>query len=91
MRSRLPHAPCLLIGRGKRCGEGRWRGCRERPPQFFPGGGKGIGEAVDWAAFPGRFQATAGKVLAKMHSNALLMGQNLRRTVEELSGRGRGQ
>ena len=66
-------------------------GCRERPPQFFPGGGKGIGEAVDWAAFPGRFQATAGKVLAKMHSNALLMGQNLRRTVEELAGRGRGQ
>ena len=46
---------------------------------------------MDWSAFPGRFQQTAGKVLAKMHSNALLMAQNLRRTVEELSGRGRGQ
>ena len=46
---------------------------------------------MDWAAFPGKFQQTAGKVLAKMHSNALLIADNLRRTVEELSGRGRGQ
>ena len=63
--------------------------CRDR--QYFPGGMGSLGGGVDWGAFPGRFAATAGKVVAKMRSNAVLLADNMRRTVEELSGRGRGQ
>ena len=61
-----------------------------RDRQYFPGGMGSIGSGVDWGAFPGKFVATAGKVVAKMQSNAQLLADNMRRTVEELSGRGRG-
>ena len=37
-----------------------------------------LGSGVDWGAFPGRFTTTAGKVLAKMQSNAQLLADHMR-------------
>ena len=44
---------------------------------------------VDWTTFPDKFQQSAKKILVKMQSNAYLIGDNMKRTVEELLGRNR--
>jgi hypothetical protein len=48
-----------------------------------------MGDSVDWTAFPTKFMHTAEKILAKMHSNALLMLDQAKRSVEDLSRRNR--
>lgn len=48
-----------------------------------------MGGAVDWNAFPDRFQQSAKKILVKMNQNAHLIADNMKRTVEELLGRNR--
>lgn len=62
-------------------------GCRSLP-QYFPGA-SGMGGAVDWNAFPDKFQQSAKKILVKMNQNAHLIADNMKRTVEELLGRNR--
>ncbi len=57
-------------------------------PQYFPGAG-GLGGGVDWSTFPGKFHQSAKKIVAKMHSNAYLIADNMKRTVEEVLGRNR--
>lgn len=58
------------------------------PPQPFTGNTAG-GDSVDWTTFPAKFAQSAQKILAKMHSNALMIADNMKRTVEELSKRSR--
>lgn len=44
---------------------------------------------MDWGTFPDKFQQSAKKILVKMQSNAYLVADNMKRTVEELLGRNR--
>lgn len=59
------------------------------PPKYWPGS-QGLGDgSQDLPAFSTRFVQTAKKIVRKMQSNAQLIVDTTKRTVEELSGRSR--
>ena len=61
------------------------------PPKYFPGA-SGLGDGtqgLDLTAFSARFVVTAKKIVRKMQSNAVLIVEHTKRTVDEISGRSR--
>lgn len=65
-----------------------WECACRGPPKYWPGTQGTGGDSLDVPAFSMKFLQTAKKIVRKMQSNAQLIVDQTKRTVDELSGRG---